>query len=139
MTENSLARRAMADKRMKKLTAMESDVRPPQVYGDADAEFTFVTWGSTRGPVLDAVTLLQAKGKKAKLVHFSWVYPFPSEAAMKHLSAATRLIDVEQNATGQLAALIREHTGILIKEKILKYDGRPFFPEEIVEKVIHNI
>ena len=40
---------------------------------------------------------------------------------------STRIIDVEQNATGQLAALIREHTGILIKEKLLKYDGRVFF------------
>jgi 2-oxoglutarate ferredoxin oxidoreductase subunit alpha len=129
----------MADKRLKKFTAMASDIRPPQVYGDADAELTFVTWGSTRGPVLDAVKILQAKGKKAKLVHFSWVYPFPAEEALKVLSPATRLIDVEQNATGQMAALIREHTGILIKEKILKYDGRPFFPEEIVEKVTNNI
>jgi len=42
---------------------------------------------------------------------------------------------VEQNASGQLAALIREHTGLKIGEKILKYDGRPFYPEEIVEGV----
>lgn len=136
VTEKSAGRIAMADKRLKKFTAIAKDVRPPMVYGDAEAEFTFITWGSTRGPVLDAIKLLQAKGKKAKLIHFAWLYPFPSEEAMKLLSPATRLIDVEQNATGQLAALIREHTGILIKEKILKYDGRPFFPEEIVEKVI---
>jgi 2-oxoglutarate ferredoxin oxidoreductase subunit alpha len=51
------------------------------------------------------------------------------------LSPATRIIDVEQNATGQLASLIREHTGILIKEKLLKNDGRVWYPEEIVEKV----
>lgn len=135
VTEKSVGRIAMADKRLKKFTAIAKDVRPPMVYGDTEAEFTFVTWGSTRGPVLDAVRLLQAQGKKAKLVHFSWIYPFPTEEATKLLSPATRLIDVEQNATGQLAALIREHTGILIKEKILKYDGRPFFPEEIVERV----
>lgn len=135
VTEKSAGRIAMADKRLKKFTAIAKDVRPPMVYGDTDAEFTFITWGSTRGPVLDAIKLLQAKGKKAKLIHFAWLYPFPVEEAMKLLSPATRLIDVEQNATGQLAALIREHTGILIKEKILKYDGRPFFPEEIAEKI----
>ncbi len=133
VTENAVARTAMANKRLKKFEAMKKDIRPPQVYGDAEAEITFITWGSTRGPVLDAMKLLN---KKSRLIHYSWLYPFPAEETMKLLSPATRLIDVEQNATGQLAALIREHTGILIKEKILKYDGRPFFPEEIVEKVM---
>ncbi len=136
VTEAAGARRSMAEKRLKKSTAIAKDIRPPQVIGDAEAEITFVTWGSTRGPVLDAMKLLQGKGKKVQVVHFSWIYPFPTEDAMKLLSPATRLIDVEQNATGQMASLIREHTGILIKEKILKYDGRPFFPEEIVEKVV---
>ena len=137
VTEAAVARTAMADKRLKKLAAMQQSIMGPMTYGDEDAnaEFTFITWGSTRGPVLDAVKLLQSKGKKARLVHFPWLFPFPTEEAMKLLSSVTRLIDVEQNATGQLAALIREHTGILIKEKILKYDGRPFFPEEIVERV----
>lgn len=136
VTEAAAVRKAMSDKRLKKQTAIAKDVRPPVSYGDPDAEFTFVTWGSTRGPVLDAMKLLQAKGKKVRVVHFPWIFPFPSEEAMKLLAPSTRLIDVEQNATGQMASLIREHTGILIKEKILKYDGRPFFPEEIVEHVL---
>ncbi len=135
MTEVPAKRVAMADKRLKKLTAIARDVPAPAVYGDQEAEITFVAWGSMRGPVLEAMKLLQAKGKKVQLVHFSWLYPFPVEATTKLLSPATRLIDVEQNATGQLASLIREHTGILIKEKILKYDGRVLYPEEIVEKV----
>jgi len=131
-TEAADKRIAMAAKRLKKFEAIKKDMMVPQVYGDAEAEITFITWGSTRGPVLDAMKLLN---KKSRLIHYSWIYPFPAEETMKLLSPATRLIDVEQNATGQLAALIREHTGILIKEKILKYDGRPFFPEEIVEKL----
>jgi 2-oxoglutarate ferredoxin oxidoreductase subunit alpha len=60
--------------------------------------------------------------------------PFPAANTTELLSKSKRIIDVEQNSTGQLAALIREHTGIEIKEKILKYDGRPFFPEEIAER-----
>ena len=135
VTENPAARVAMATKRLKKFDAIRKDIMPPQVIGDPEAEITFVSWGSTRGPIVEAMKLLQAKGKKVKLVHFPWVYPFPTEEAFKLLSPATRLIDVEQNATGQMAALIRGETGILIKEKILKFDGRPFFPEEIVEKV----
>jgi 2-oxoglutarate ferredoxin oxidoreductase subunit alpha len=136
VTEASSMRIAQSQKRLKKIAAIKKDVRAPHIYGDTEAEITFVTWGSTKGPVLDAIDMLKAKGKTAKLVHFSWLYPFPEEAALAALSAATRLVDVEQNATGQLATLIREHTGVLIKEKILKYDGRPFYPEEIVEKVL---
>jgi 2-oxoglutarate ferredoxin oxidoreductase subunit alpha len=131
-TEKPEVRVAMAAKRLRKFEAMKKDMKPPEVYGDAEAEITFVTWGSTRGPVLEAMKMLN---KKSRLIHFSWLYPFPVEGTMKLLSPATRLIDVEQNATGQLAALIREHTGILMKEKLLKNDGRIWFPEEIVEKV----
>jgi len=132
VTEKPEVRVAMAAKRLKKFEAMKKDVKPPAVYGDAEAEITFVTWGSTRGPVLEAMKMLN---KKSRLIHFSWLYPFPTEETIKLLSPATHLIDVEQNATGQLASLIREHTGILIKEKLLKNDGRIWFPEEIVEKV----
>jgi 2-oxoglutarate ferredoxin oxidoreductase subunit alpha len=132
--DTSAGRIAMAGKRLKKFESMKKDVRPPAVYGDSDADLTFVSWGSSRGPVIDAMTILKGKGVSSRLVHFTWMYPFPAEATAKLLGGDKRIIGVEQNATGQLAALIREHTGIEIKEKILKFDGRPFYPEEIAEK-----
>jgi 2-oxoglutarate/2-oxoacid ferredoxin oxidoreductase subunit alpha len=135
VTESGSDRIAMANKRLKKFEAMKKDIAAPHVYGDKDADITFVSWGSSRGPVIDAMEMLRAKGKKANLVHFTWLYPFPEDETAKLLSSAKRVIDVEQNSSGQLAALIREHTGFLIAEKILKYDGRPFYPEEIVEGV----
>ena len=136
VTEDATKRAAMVAKRLKKLHAIQHIAQQPAVFGDPDAQLTFVSWGSSRGPILEAMKLLGKKGGKARLIHYSWLYPFPSEETLKLLSPATRLIDVEQNATGQLATLIRQHTGILIKEKLLKYDGRPWYPEEIVEKVI---
>lgn len=136
VTEDAKMRLAMATKRLKKFAAMKADIRPPAVYGDSEADITFVSWGSTKGPILEAMKLLKTRGKKAKLIHFTWVYPFPSEAVAKLLAPASRVIDIEQNATGQLASLIREHTGILLTEKVLKYDGRPFEPEEIVDKIL---
>ncbi|MFC1626794.1 2-oxoacid:acceptor oxidoreductase subunit alpha [Patescibacteria group bacterium] len=133
--EDSESRIKMADKRMKKFTSIMNDLHKPTVYGDDDAEITFITWGSSKGPTVEAMKMLQEQGKKAQVVHLSWVYPFPTESMKEILSKAKRVIDVEQNPSGQLASLIREHTGVLIEEKILKYDGRPFYPEEIVEKV----
>lgn len=136
-TEKADKRVAMASKRLAKSKAMEKDILPPTVYGPPEAELTFVTWGSSKGPVLEALNTsgFKIKGKTANLIHFTWVYPFPTESVTALLSKAKRLIDVEQNATAQLASLIREYTGILITDKILKFDGRPFWPEEIIEKV----
>lgn len=139
VTESPHERVRMAGKRLKKLKAIESDVKPPTLYGEADTDITFVSWGSSRGPVIDAIALLKEQGIRANLYHFTWMFPFASAQVTEMLSKAKRIVDVEQNATGQLAALIREHTGIEIKEKVLKFDGRPFFPEDIVEAIRRNV
>jgi 2-oxoglutarate ferredoxin oxidoreductase subunit alpha len=133
MTEDAGKRVVMANKRLRKTKAITADVRPPTVYGDADAAITFVTWGSTKGPVIEAMKLLKLQGISTKLVHYTWMYPFPAEATKKLLSGGT-VIDIEQNGSGQLAQLIRAQTGIELTRTMLKYDGRPFYPEEIVER-----
>ncbi len=139
VTESPHERVLMAGKRLKKLKAMQADSKPPVLYGEPDADITFVSWGSSRGPVIDAIAMLKEQGIKANLYHFTWMFPFASEQVTSLLSTAKRIVDVEQNATGQLASIIREYTGIEIKEKILKYDGRPFFPEDIVESIRRNV
>lgn len=135
-TEQAGLAAAMAQKRLSKLAAIQKATPAPNVYGDSDAEITFIAWGSTKGPILEAMKLLDAKGKKSKLIHFTWLFPFPTEEVTKLLSPVARLIDVELNTTAQLASLIREHTGISITEKILQCNGRMLYPEEIVEKVL---
>ncbi len=139
VTEDPQKRTLMANKRLQKLVALQKDIQPPIIYGDSDAEMTIVSWGSTKGPILEALKLWRAQGKKVRLVHFTWLFPFPAEVVLPLLSPATRIVDIEHNATGQLATLIREHTGIKIEEKLLKYDGRPFYPEEIVQKLNRQI
>lgn len=137
MAESSGARTAMAQKRLSKFDAMSKDMRAPSVYGDIDAEISIVAWGSMKGPILEALTDVHfmIAGKKANVIHYSWLYPFPAEATKKLLAGKSRIIDIEQNATGQLASLIQTHTGITIAEKLLKFDGRQWYPEEILEKI----
>lgn len=135
VTEKASGRKAMVEKRLKKLAAMSKDIRPPTVYGQQDADITFLSWGSTKGIILEAMKLLDTQGKRARFIHFSWLYPFPTQAVTSLLKDTKVIIDIEQNATGQLASLIREHTGIEITKKLLKYDGRPFFPEDIIEGI----
>ena len=67
---------------------------------------------------------------------FGDVYPLPEKLLIKHAKTAKAIINVEQNATGQLAGLIREKTGIVCTDHILKYDGRQITGEEIVKSVM---
>ncbi len=129
VSEDAVNRAGMVERRLRKLEAIKNVVMPPVVYGDTSSKTIIVTWGSTLGPVLEAVK------HSARVVHFPWLYPFPVQETRAILSGAERIIDIEQNATGQLASLIREQTGIEVMEKLLKYDGRPYLPEEIIERI----
>ncbi|MEK9143815.1 MAG: 2-oxoacid:acceptor oxidoreductase subunit alpha [Patescibacteria group bacterium] len=129
VSEDSAMRTKMVDRRLKKIAAIRKVMMPPVVYGDQSSKTVIVTWGSTLGPVLAAMKA------NTRIIHFPWLYPFPADATKELLTGATRVIDIEQNATGQLASLIRAETGIEITEKFLKYDGRPWLPEEIIERI----
>ncbi|MDO8451672.1 MAG: 2-oxoacid:acceptor oxidoreductase subunit alpha [bacterium] len=137
VTEDPGKRKAMAEKRLRKFITISKNTTPPTLYGQKSADMTFVTWGSTRGPVLEALEMSDylMRGSSANLLHFSWMYPFPREATIDALKNAKRIIIVEQNATSQFASLLREHTGIEATDEINKYDGRPLYPDEIIERI----
>jgi 2-oxoglutarate/2-oxoacid ferredoxin oxidoreductase subunit alpha len=134
-TENAGLRTAMVDKRARKLLGMAADMRPPAVAYPA-AKIRLICWGSTLGVVAEAVELLRAGGSDAGYAHFCDIWPFPSGAAEAALAGAERLICVEQNSTAQFAGLLRQETGIVVTQAVLKYDGRPFYPVEIVNAVM---
>jgi 2-oxoglutarate ferredoxin oxidoreductase subunit alpha len=135
VTEEEDLRIHMVEKRLKKFPAIQKDIWEPHVYGDNMADMTFVTWGSTTGPVLEAMGRMKKQGASVRVIQYVWMFPFPTEKTKELLEQKSRYVIVEQNATAQLASLIMEHTGIAITEKLLKYSGRPFYPEEIIEFV----
>lgn len=134
-TEDRRVRTAMVDKRAAKTSAMLHDMQPPTIV-NPDANIRLICWGSTLGAVEEAVALLRKAGLDAGLVHFCDLWPFPRQASVQALTGADRLICVEQNKTAQLAGLLRQETGIIAAETVLKYDGRPFFPVEIMDAVM---
>ncbi len=136
ITESAEVRANMADKRMKKLEGIRRELQEPEFIGPETFDTLLVGWGSTWGPVAEAVGLLNAegRGKYAALV-FGDVYPLPTRLLAQQTARAKRLINIEQNATGQLAGLIREATGIACTGSILKYDGRQISAEEIAERI----
>jgi len=139
--EDAGNRRRMMEKRMRKMEAALAEMRPPIRYGPDEAEFTFVSWGSTYGPLREAVDVLNADGPQANMLHLVDVWPFPAQQVGQALSAAKKTIMVEGNYTGQMANLIRMTTGHQVPGRILRYDGRPFSPEYILahfEEVRHG-
>jgi 2-oxoglutarate ferredoxin oxidoreductase subunit alpha len=136
ITESAEVRTRMMDKRMKKLESLKQELQEPEFIGDDNFETLLIGWGSTWGPMEEAIHLLNADkvGRYAALV-FGDVYPMPQRLLKEKAAKARRIINVEQNATGQLAGLIREETGIVCESSILKYDGRQISGEEIAERI----
>jgi len=134
ISEDADDRVPMMDKRMRKLVTAQADIQPPRVFGPDVADITLVCWGSTYMICREAVELATGRGISLNLLQFTDLWPFP-DGAEAALNAASRLVLVEQNFTGQLGQLIRQETGIEITERMLKYDGRVFNPEDIIDHV----
>ena len=103
-----------------------------KVYGDKASKDVIVFWGSTKGPVLEAAKHLK---KPAKLVQIVWLEPFDAKKVAHELSGAKKIINIECNRNGQMAALIREKTGITATDMILRYDSRPFEPVALADEI----
>ncbi|MBM3132142.1 MAG: 2-oxoacid:acceptor oxidoreductase subunit alpha [Chloroflexi bacterium] len=133
LTEDADTRTAMMLKRLRKIEGLRDRIGPPRIYGSDGAQTTLVGWGSTYGALKEAVDILQKEGEGVNLLHFSQLWPFPADAVFDLLRDSKRIFVVENNATGQLAQLIRMETGIQATGSILKFDGRPMTAAWIVE------
>ncbi len=128
-------RKQMMEKRMRKLHGIVAATPPPPLEGSAHADVTIIAWGSTACPVRDALGLLASEGISANLLYVAQPYPLHAKEVAKTILTARQVLLVEANYSGELGHLIRAETGLDIPHKLLKYDGEPFTPHEIVEKV----
>lgn len=133
--EDAATRIEQMDKRMRKLETARSEMQAPVEYGPRDADLTFVTWGSAVGPLRSTVELLQAEGKSARIVQIMDIWPLPVEKVERSLSGSKRMVVVEQNYGGQLAALLRAWTSVRPDALINRYDGRPMTPDYILQRL----
>jgi 2-oxoglutarate/2-oxoacid ferredoxin oxidoreductase subunit alpha len=135
INEDASNRIMQVDKRFRKIKVLEAEIEGAKVYGDADADVTLIGWGSTKGPILEAMKILSKKGIKLNYLQILYIMPFPKNKVKFVLEEAKKRILIENNKTAQLGSVIKEEAGVDVDYKILKYDGRPFLPEEIAAKV----
>jgi len=131
-TENPEIVEKNVERRLKKGKEIEEEAgkfEQYKIYGKKDSKNVIVSWGSTKGAILDAIEKLNAC-----FVQILYIEPFPKDAK-KYLKG--NVILVENNSTAQLGKLIAEKIGILIPDnsKILKFNGRPFLSDELKREI----
>ncbi|TFH19102.1 2-oxoacid:acceptor oxidoreductase subunit alpha [Candidatus Bathyarchaeota archaeon] len=134
-TSVSLPTIEMVDKRFRKVQHIKDAMtkrEPIKVYGSSDPDITLVGWGSTKGPALDAMETLKKEGVSARFIQVRVMEPFPDNLS-KYLKE--KVILFENNRSAELGTLIKLNTGYVFKHIGLRYDGRPFDPNEIVAKI----
>lgn len=132
---NAAKRRAMMEKRMRKMVGIESSIPAPELIGPRDADVTLIGWGSTHGVIEEARELLHDQGISANQLQIRWLVPLHGDAIVETLKGAQHTIIVENNYSGQFARYLRSETSFVPNGHIRKYDGEPFMPHHIVEAV----
>ena len=128
VTEDPVVREQQMEKRMRKLETAAREIpfdEKLQIYGDPEAVFTVLSWGSNKGAILEAIDLLAEESLSARLVQVRIMSPFPAAELEEILATAEPLVGVEANFSGQLAQVLRQHTGIACDKLVVKYNGRP--------------
>jgi len=132
---NPTKRRAMMEKRMRKVAGIEAAVPRPTLAGPRGADVTLIGWGSTNGVIEEACEILNEQGISANQLQIRWLAPLHGDAILEILKDSRHTIIVENNYSGQFARYLRSETSFVPNGHIRKYDGEPFMPHHIVEAV----
>lgn len=134
ITEDAALRSRMVEKRLyKKMAGLLNETEKPTAYNVEAANTILIGFGSTYGVLKETAEALSHQN--VGFVHLSQVWPFPAVEVIRLIKGAQKILTVENNAQGQLARLLRRETGIKVHGSILKYDGRPFSLDELMERL----
>jgi 2-oxoglutarate ferredoxin oxidoreductase subunit alpha len=137
ITEDPEIRVQMMDKRMTKLDVAIKEIPDEDKAVDygSGGDTVIISWGSTKGAILDMLDRLAAEGIKVRYIQVRLMHPFPSELVKSMLKDAKTVIDIEMNYSGQLGSLVRQYTGLEANYQIVKYNGRPMSLDEVYNGV----
>jgi 2-oxoglutarate ferredoxin oxidoreductase subunit alpha len=96
-----------------------------------EIELLVVGWGSTGDVIQDVICSEELRERRIAYLHYTYLWPLRTQELQELAKRSQRIVLVEQNYQGQLGMLIRMECGLDIPDKVLKYDGRPFFYDEL--------
>ena len=142
ITEDPQMRTKMMDKRMSRLDLILKQIPDnEQVVSHGIHDFTIISWGSTKGPILDALEMLKKEGIDVGYIQIKLLHPFPKEIIKSLTKEVKTIIDIESNHSGQLGKIFHQNNPRDIDYFILKYTGRGMTSTEIYEtlkKIVEN-
>ena len=129
----------MTAKRRNKLRKLAEEIPLPEIYGDKEGDVLLVGWGSTYGPIHDAVKQARDHGEKVGAIHLRHIHPLPN-GIEKIFANFKRIVVVEMNdqgvyGFGQLAIILRARYCEPKIESFTKTDGLTFRVKEILDGV----
>jgi 2-oxoglutarate ferredoxin oxidoreductase subunit alpha len=124
-------KRSMTEKRMHKLEAAPRDAPPAEYWGDPDAEIGIITWGSTAGPVQEAIRRAQAEGIRVAGMAPKMLWPVPAAQIEPFLRGKQEVLVAEVNYSGQFAQILAAHFGRSFG-RLNVYAGEAFRVREIL-------
>jgi 2-oxoglutarate/2-oxoacid ferredoxin oxidoreductase subunit alpha len=134
-SEVAANRNAQMDKRLRKLKHIRFNTPVHKNVKHDEADLLIVGFISTRGAIEEAIDRLEQDGVKVNHAHIRLLHPFPMDEVLPLVESAKKVVVVEQNATGQLANILKMNVGHAEKiSSVLKYDGNPFLPNEVYTK-----
>jgi 2-oxoglutarate ferredoxin oxidoreductase subunit alpha len=142
ISEDPQIRIKMMDKRMSRLDLILKQVpEDEQIVSYGIHDYTIISWGSTKGPILDALEKLKKEGIDVGFIQIKLLHPFPEEIVKSLLKNVKTIIDIEANYSGQLGKIFKQNVTREIDYFILKYSGRGMTSTEIydsLKKIIEN-
>ncbi|MDQ6859980.1 MAG: 2-oxoacid:acceptor oxidoreductase subunit alpha [Verrucomicrobiota bacterium] len=128
---------AMTAKRRNKMRKLAEELPVPTIYGEQEGDVLLVGWGSTYGPIHDAVKQLRQRGEKLSAIHFRHVHPLPN-GVEEIFARFKRIVVVEMNdqgvyGYGQFATILRAKYCEPKIQSLTKTDGLTFRVKEILQ------
>lgn len=142
ISEDPENRVRMMDKRMSRLDLILQQIpKDEKALSFGVYEHTIISWGSTKGPILDAISMLRKEGIDVGFVQIKLIHPFPTDYIKFLLKDSKTIIDIEANHSAQLGKLFTQNLVRGIDYFILKYTGRAMTSTEVydsLKKIIEN-
>jgi 2-oxoglutarate/2-oxoacid ferredoxin oxidoreductase subunit alpha len=122
----------MVRTRARKIAGIAREIPPTEVFGDPDGDLVVLGWGSTYGPIREAVKHVRENGKKVSHLHLRYLNPLPRdlEAALKRF----KQVMVAEMNLGQLLKMVRADY-LIDAFGFNKIQGRPFKVSEIENRI----
>ena len=127
------------EKRTRKMNGLIKEIPQPYLIGAEKAAITFVCWGSTINVVSQLISNQSSENNQTiNAIHLPAMWPFPKKEFLKLTNKAKHLVMIEGNQSGQGERLISQETKIAFADRIRRYDGRPFYVEDLKDWLKKN-